>query len=174
VALDRFNRTSEERQAAASRRRLAKERVADRRRKAWQLHLAGVAYDTIAKQLGISKTTAHRDVGIVLSDLHKNRLDSADLERARSMARIERLIQALWPAAISGDTRAAAECRALEGQRIRLLGLDAPVKAEVKATVSVGVVVVPAVAGSVDAWKAGQGDARAAVIDAPALVDVDP
>jgi len=155
----KYPRTPEERQASKRRRRVQREAIADRRRKAWQLHMAGVGYQAIADQLGVNVATAHRDVKRILAALHKERIDDADLERAKSLARLERLIQGLFSKAIKGDHKAADTIRKLEADRIRLLGLAPAVKAEITGKdggpleIQAGVVLVPAVAGSVQAWR---------------------
>jgi len=164
---DKPSKTPEQRQAARKGRALRRQEAAARRHKAWQLHLAGVSYQAIADQAGCARSQAFRDVQRVLAELHKDRLDDADMERSKSLARLERLIQGLFPKAIKGDHQAADTIRKLEADRIRLLGLAQPVKTEVTGKdggpvqLQAGVVVVPAVAGSVQAWRDQMADNKA-------------
>jgi hypothetical protein len=153
------DKTPEQRQIERGARAAQRVAAAERRATAWQLHLAGVSYAQISKQLGVSRTQAHRDVQHVLKQLHAEQLHDADHERTKSLARLERLIQGLFGKAVKGDHYAADTIRKLEADRIRLLGLAPTIKAEISGPgggpleITAGVVVVPAVAGSVQAWR---------------------
>lgn len=107
---------------SASRKRT--QAIETRRQQAWNLHLAGVGYQQIADKLGIGVSQAFRDVKHVLNELHENRIDDADQERTKSLARIDRMIQSLFSAAMKGSSVAVREVRSLEFLRMKLLGLD--------------------------------------------------
>ena len=82
--------------------------------------------DRIAKELGVSKATIHRDF-LVLDEQYKEQAAS-DIAIAKGidLERIDDLIFALWVRAKAGNLAAIEEVRQLLGTRAKLMGLDAP------------------------------------------------
>lgn len=106
--------------------------IAERRTKAITLRLAGADYDTIAARLGYSgRAAACKDItralAVAMADLGR----SADELRELELTRLDRLQAAAWAAAVGGDLRAIDTVLRVVDRRCRLLGLDAPVRAEV-------------------------------------------
>jgi hypothetical protein len=96
------------------------------------LRMAGATFASIATALGYSDRGAARKAYLRALDAEVNlKADERDAWRREQAARCDRLIRALWPQAMNGDTKAhGAITRHLERQA-RLLGLDAPTRVQV-------------------------------------------
>ena len=94
------------------------------------LRKAGRSYDEIARAVGCSRSMAHKAVTIALREIADKTSESADELRTLELARLDALLVALWPAATSGDCRAADRVLRISERRSKLLGLDIPVRAE--------------------------------------------
>ncbi len=116
---------------------------AQRRHQVVSLLLAGASEVDIAKALGITAARVSQIVMRVLDDWES--AERANVERVRTLqlARLERLIQAHWNAAIgvrpdgtptTPSTKAAAEIRNLEALRARIAGTEAARRVEVSGT----------------------------------------
>ncbi|GAA4085398.1 hypothetical protein [Actinomadura miaoliensis] len=105
--------------------------VAARRAKAIQLRLAGVPLDKIAEQLEYSSRAAvSKDIARAL-EANTSELAGRSAElRATELERLDRLQAAAWGKALQGDLEAGNFCLRLIDRRIRLLGLDTPVRAD--------------------------------------------
>lgn len=104
----------------------------ERRSKAIALRLAGVDYDSIAKQLGYSsRGAAYNEIENALAK--QVEANSRVLEELREieLMRLDRLQAAAWRQALDGDFRAIEVCLKLIDRRCKLLGLDAPERVEV-------------------------------------------
>jgi len=60
----------------------------------------------------------------------KQTSESAEYLKEIELQRLDHLLGALWPAAMTGDCRAVDSCLRVCERRSRLLGLDAPAKIE--------------------------------------------
>ena len=118
---------SEHIQPIASQRRVAE---ADRQRLAVEARRAGAAYDDIARQLGYrDKSGAYR---AVRAGLAKALREPADDLRALELARLDRLQLAHWQKAAAGDAAATHTVLKIMERRAKLLGLDAPIRVDVR------------------------------------------
>lgn len=102
----------------------------DKQIKAVQLRRAGLGYDAIAKACGYPNPgNAYRAVQKALRDTLK---EAADELRTLEIQRVDGLFLAVWPYAIKGDDLEAVQtCLKVMARRAKMLGLDAPIKAEV-------------------------------------------
>ncbi len=102
--------------------------IAERRKRALDLRLAGATLAEIAEAHGVSITTAHKDIRRCLSDIPKA---SADELRKQEIARLDKLQNACWQDAIHGDLSAIDRALKVIDRRAKMLGLDAPQQVEV-------------------------------------------
>ena len=98
--------------------------------KALDLRLAGASYRQIGSQLKVSHVQAQRDVHHMLQEVAG---EPAEKVRHAELARLDRLLLAHWPAAVSGDQKATAMVLQIMDRRARYLGLDAPQKIDLTA-----------------------------------------
>lgn len=128
--------------------------LADKERQALDLRLAGARFADIADKLGYANESgAYKAVQRALTSTLQ---PAADELREVESARLERLLLAVWPAALDGDAKAIAQARGLIDQRCKLLGLNAPARVDVDATVTVDPGELEIVQ-RIRAWKAEQG-----------------
>lgn len=102
----------------------------DRRKKALALALAGVDFQTIAVQCGYDdRSDAVEDVSEALTD---NPIDDLPpgVTRKLQVARLSRLLAAVWPSAISGNNRSVEVSSRLVQQLCRMQGIEDDSKAE--------------------------------------------
>lgn len=112
------------------RRRQEIERAA-RRMQVADLLTSGVTDQSrIAGRLGVNQSTVSRDIKIIEAQWHERAAEAIDIAKGKDLDRTERLIEALWPDAITGKWRATDRVIALMQHRARLLGLNAPEKRE--------------------------------------------
>ena len=105
----------------------------DRRRKVAAILLSGVTDQVqIAKQLGVSQPTIHRDVKAIEERWREQAAADIAAAKGQDLQRIERLIAALWPDAINGKWLAVDRITALLSRKAAMLGYDAPKKVEGK------------------------------------------
>ncbi len=105
--------------------------VAERRRAAVQLRIAGHSWDAIARQLGYdSKASAYTDVRRALEKAVTKLAIPLEAHRQLELDRLDAMQNALWPAALDGETKAIDTALRLMDRRARLLGLDAPQRHE--------------------------------------------
>jgi len=110
-------------------------RIADeqRREKALQLRLGGATFQQIAEQCDyIDKAAAYR---AVLTGLQRIGADEARELRDLDLARLDRLLMAVWSQAMHGELAAVDRVLAIIQRRARMLGyeglqIDATVHAE--------------------------------------------
>jgi hypothetical protein len=109
--------------------------LAAKERKALDLRIAGATFDQIAEKLEYAdKSAAYRAVTRALVSTVK---PAADELRELEVARLDRLLLAVWPDALGGDPRAVANVLKIIDQRAKFLGLHAPTQVDVSATVTV-------------------------------------
>jgi hypothetical protein len=103
--------------------------VYERRRQVAHLRLAGVTdQKAIARQLGVSEPTISRDVKWLDEQNRQLAAEDTAVWRGLQLARIERLIQAVWSDAVQGRYGAIDRVVLLLERQAKLLGLDAPAK----------------------------------------------
>lgn len=106
--------------------------TAERRGKAIALRLAGMDYETIASRLGYSdRAAACKDIQRALEANIAQQAQSADTLHEVELMRLDRLQAAAWQAAAGGDLKAIETVLKIVDRRCRLLGLDAPIKADI-------------------------------------------
>ncbi len=91
---------------------------------ALELRKAGATYDEIARRLGYSNRSAARR--LVVRALDRTVSEPANELRTLECARLDALLQALWPKAMEGNPRSVEVALQVMERRARLLGLDAP------------------------------------------------
>lgn len=110
---------------AASPRRIE---AAEKRARALELRKAGATYDQIARQVGFSERgAAYRAVQTALLEITQ---EPAQEVRQLELERLDAMLLGLWPAARKGKEGAVDRVLRIMERRAKLLGLDAPVKAE--------------------------------------------
>jgi hypothetical protein len=103
----------------------------DRERQVLELRRAGATFDDIAVRLGFANKSGAWQA-------YKRALDrtlvdaGADELRAIEADRLDRLQQRVWVLALGGDLPAVNVMLRIMERRARLLGLDAPVKQELR------------------------------------------
>jgi hypothetical protein len=98
-----------------------------RRLEALHLRLAGWDYDTIARHLGLRhRSSAYR---LVQAALAARQREAAPAVRALELARLDALLERVWPRAMAGHLPAVDRVLAILDRRARLLGLHAPERA---------------------------------------------
>ena len=106
-------------------------RSSERRKLALEMRARGLPYREIGEQLGVSMQAAHRLVVTALEALRTETGEAAADLRTLELERCDKMLAGLWEAATSGDTGAVSAALRVAERRSRLLGLDAPQKAEV-------------------------------------------
>ncbi len=87
---------------------------------ALQLRASGATYRQIGEALGIDKQTAWRLVNVELeSIIRESAAEVVELE----LARLDRMLMAVWPDAVQGDLSSIDRALKIEDMRCRLLGL---------------------------------------------------
>lgn len=105
--------------------------VAERRRKAVSMRIAGADWDTIVGALGYpDRNTACKDVRRAMEANRRDMEATAEELRSTEVARLDRLQAAFWPKALKGDTKAAEIVRRCIMDRAKLQGTTAPEQVE--------------------------------------------
>lgn len=106
-------------------------KVAERRAKAITLRLAGMDWQTIADRLDYSsRGAACQDVARALEANLAEQSQAADTLREVESQRLDRLQAAAWPSAVKGDLKAIETVLKVIDRRVKLQGLDMPLRAE--------------------------------------------
>lgn len=106
-------------------------KTADRRGKAIALRLAGMDWQTIADRLDYaSRAAACVDVNRALEANLAEQSQAADTLREVESQRLDRLQAAAWPSAVKGDLKAIETVLKVIDRRVKLQGLDMPLRAE--------------------------------------------
>lgn len=103
-------------------------RKAENIAKAIQLRKAGLTYQAIGDQLGVSVSQAHKYVAAALSQYAITTGEAAEEYKTLQSARLEGLITALEPKASAGNLGAIKEYRSTIETLGKLHGLFAPTK----------------------------------------------
>jgi hypothetical protein len=113
--------------------------AAERQKQAMELRKAGASYSAIAERVGYaSESGARKAVATVLARIVAEANESAGELRAMTLERLDAMILAIWPACRRGDLGAIDRVLRIEAQRAKLLGLDAPERVDVAASVRPG------------------------------------
>ena len=111
-------------------------RKLDRQRLVAARRLAGVSDQRlIAGELGVSQATISRDFADLDRQFRERAAEDVAVAAGLDLARIEAMIAPLWPDASAGVCAAIDRVEKLLGRRARLLGLDAPIRLDVRALV---------------------------------------
>lgn len=93
------------------------------------MRVGGATMQAIADAMQVSRATVFRHVKKALDRLAADELASTARYRALNLARLDRLLMAIWSSATSGkDIAVVREARNLITQENALLGLNAPIK----------------------------------------------
>ncbi|MBV6697450.1 hypothetical protein KV557_09970 [Kitasatospora aureofaciens] len=119
------------RRLPANRRDAHQVQLAERRRDAVRLRIAGKTWQEIADLLGYdSKGGACKDVSRALQKAVTDLALPLEEYRQLELDRLDAMQDALWPKVLDGDTRAIDTALRLMDRRAKLLGLDAPTRTE--------------------------------------------
>lgn len=106
----------------------------ERQRAALELRKAGKSYEAIARELGYGgPSSAHN---AVKAALRKTLQEPADDLRALEVARMDAMLDGLWPKVLAGNPRAVEVAIKVLERRARLLGLDAPQKINIEQVIA--------------------------------------
>jgi hypothetical protein len=97
---------------------------ASRAAQALDLRLRGMNYVQIGEAMGVTRQRAYQLVTQELDRLNKLRAETAAELRRLELERYDRLLEAVWPRAMKGDSRAVGRALHISSRRCRLLGLD--------------------------------------------------
>jgi predicted DNA-binding protein YlxM (UPF0122 family) len=111
--------------------------IARRRLEVFELRKAGYALQVIADRYGVSKSTIHNDIKVMLAELHDDLTLSAREYRQLEMERLDKMLAAIWARAISGDLHAQKGVISIMRRRAALMGLDAPARVPIATLVEV-------------------------------------
>jgi len=102
----------------------------ERQRRALELRISGATYVEIADALGYGgPSSAHK---AVKTALRKTLQEPADDLREIEVARMDVMLQSLWPKVLAGSARSVEVAIKVLERRAKLLGLDAPLKFSVE------------------------------------------
>ena len=111
-----------------------REQKIELRRRAWELRIAGLTQQQIGAKLGISQSVVCRMLARARQDATAATHDVAATATTEQVARLDRMLTALWEKVRNGNERAIDAVLKIEERRARLLGLDAAVRKEVDIT----------------------------------------
>lgn len=112
-------------QAKSSQARLA---AIERRRQCVELRLSGASVGAIAGKLGLSKSTVHKHLTKAMVEATEALDRPASEIKALELARLDRLLLAVWGNASKGDVQHVDRALKIMERRAKLLGLDAPLR----------------------------------------------
>jgi hypothetical protein len=101
---------------------------AERRSKALELRIAGASFEQIGQALGIATSAAWKHVTSALDQTKAKLAENAERVRAIEVRRLDAIVMSLWGR--RSDPRHADTILRAMDRRARLLGLDAPTRAE--------------------------------------------
>lgn len=108
----------------------AKDEIAARRSTVAQLVIAHHSLRSIADDLGVNKSTIHRDIEALRIEWQKQRLAAMDQAAAEDLQRLSAIERTLWPFVQRGDLQALDRLLKVMERKAKLLGLDAPDRIE--------------------------------------------
>jgi hypothetical protein len=105
----------------------------DRHLRALELRRDGKTFPEIAYELGYSAVSSAYEA--VMTALKDTLREPAEEVRKLELDRLDAMLNAIWPQALSGDLKAIDSVLRLMDRRARYLGLDAPVRVDIEADV---------------------------------------
>lgn len=112
-----------------------KPELVEKERQVLELRRAGATYDECARAVGYATP---QGAYLAYQRALKRTLVEAGTEEARQteLDRLDRLQRAVWPKAMNGDLQAINSVLRIFDRRARYLGLDAPIKQEIKVDIA--------------------------------------
>lgn len=104
------------------------------RRRAWELRIAGLTQHQIASKLSLSQPMVCRLLQRARADSTAATSEIAAIATTEQVARLDRMLTALWEKVRNGNERAIDTTLRIEERRAKLLGLDAASRKEVDIT----------------------------------------
>jgi DNA-binding CsgD family transcriptional regulator len=105
--------------------------ASERRAEILRRKIAGEKVTNIAAALGISRATASKDLTRACRKARDLEIQEAELYRQLQSSRLEELLTAVWPDAITGDVKASEQARKLIADLTDLMGVKVPVRTEI-------------------------------------------
>jgi hypothetical protein len=103
--------------------------IIERQAQALEMRKAGQTFEHIAQAIGY--TNGGGAYKAVERALKATLQEPADELRRLECERLDAMLRALWPSAISGKWLAVDRCLAIMDRRAKLLGLDAPIRTRI-------------------------------------------
>lgn len=104
--------------------------------------LAGMPQNQIAERLAVSPATITRDAAMIREAWSEVATEPIEVMRAQDLARIDRMIQALWPDILKGGKDARLSIDRIErllARKAAMFGIDAPkLTQQLEATIDLG------------------------------------
>jgi hypothetical protein len=101
---------------------------------------AGMTYEQIGTQLGITRQAAHSAVTRALTRIAQHTNESAEQMRTLELERLDRMLAAIWSMVLNGSTYHIDTALRIMARRAKLMGLDAPEQANFGGQVTLRVV----------------------------------
>jgi hypothetical protein len=114
-------------ESKTSERRLA---AHERQLYALELRREGKSFPQIARELGYRSVAGAYDA--VMGALRETLREPAEQVRALELERLDQMLDAIWPTALTGSIPAQAQVLRLMERRAKYLGLDAPARVDVE------------------------------------------
>ena len=114
-----------------------REKFTERRLRAWELRKSGASYRAIARELGYSYDTAHKDVQHVFRTLIERTTESAEQARKIDTERLDTMLLALASKIRDGNVAAIGQAIQILARRAKMYGYDAPEKVEMSGSMEV-------------------------------------
>ena len=105
--------------------------AAERRKKALEFRKAGMTYEQIAGQLGVTTGAAHKSVMTALKEIREKQNEAAEDVLAIELERLDTMLIGILPAARKGNQGAIDRVLRIMDRRAKYLGLDAPAKQDI-------------------------------------------
>ncbi|MFD9721122.1 helix-turn-helix domain-containing protein [Streptomyces sp. NPDC059076] len=102
-----------------------------RRAEMLRMKNAGSPVAEIAAHFGVSRNTASKDLTRAIRKAKALEVQEADLWRQLQAQRLETLLAAVWPEAITGAVKEVEQARKLIADLTELLGVRVPVRTEI-------------------------------------------
>jgi predicted transcriptional regulator len=110
------------------------EQKIDLQHRAWELRVAGMTQMQIGTRLNISQSVVSRLLAKAREDAVTATKDIAGEATTEQIARLDRMLLALWDKVRNGNERAVEAALRVEERRAKLLGLDAATRKAVDLT----------------------------------------
>ncbi len=129
----------------------------ERRAQAVKLRIAGFTYKQIGEKLEMSESAVYKTIKKAMNQASERIKESSDELVTMELLRLEEIHAAIWPQVLAGDLKAIDRIHRNMDRYSRLLGLETVVRMADEQNSAdddtpKGVIVVPAVSGSVEEW----------------------